>query len=245
MAILMGVLWGIMTVAAMLLTGQFYIPYLLKSRQLVPEDTSHSEASSPIIAQKTTEISKTEFIDKNPKIFYILTFFTAIFVGVSGYFVYPIVSSPVNIAKITLAILVLAMVFVCDLELMIIPNLMAVILILGRIISIIFEFIFYPSIALDSLLNSVITLVISVVVLLIMSVLTKGGLGMGDVKLFSAMGFLLGMRATVAAMVFAMLVGAVFSGILLMTKKRKLKDVIPLGPCVLYGFSIALLVGMI
>lgn len=192
-----------------------------------------------------TELTKTKFISSHPTLFMILMLVSSVFAAVCGYYAYEIASNPINIAKMTLTIAVLAVVFVTDIELMIIPNHLPLSLILGRIITVILEYIFYRDIATQSLVNSVITLIGSVVILLLLSFLTRGGIGMGDVKLFSALGFLCGLRALIASLLFAFVVGALFSTALLLFKKKKLKDVLPLGPCMLFGFGIAVLVSFV
>lgn len=60
--------------------------------------------------------------------------------------------------------------------------------------------------------------------------LKKDALGFGDVKLFAAIGLALGFRGTLWALVLSAVGSAVFFSILLLRKKIKRHDMLPLGP---------------
>ncbi len=61
-------------------------------------------------------------------------------------------------------------------------------------------------------------------------VFRKDSLGMGDVKLFAAIGLCLGFQGTLAALVLSTLSSAILFSILLLMKKAKRDDMLPLGP---------------
>jgi prepilin signal peptidase PulO-like enzyme (type II secretory pathway) len=83
--------------------------------------------------------------------------------------------------------------------------------------------------------------VIPFVGLLALSRLTRGGLGMGDVKLFGALGFLVGLYATISTLFLALLICVAASFVLLIAKKRGLKDKLPFAPFILAGFTAAMI----
>lgn len=58
----------------------------------------------------------------------------------------------------------------------------------------------------------------------------KESLGMGDVKLFAAVGLCLGFRGTLTVLFLSAISSAVFFSILLLLKKVKRDDMLPLGP---------------
>lgn len=60
--------------------------------------------------------------------------------------------------------------------------------------------------------------------------LKKETLGFGDVKLFAAVGLALGFRGTLWTLVLSAVASAVFFSILLLRKKIKRRDMLPLGP---------------
>jgi leader peptidase (prepilin peptidase)/N-methyltransferase len=67
-------------------------------------------------------------------------------------------------------------------------------------------------------------------------------MGAGDVKLALLMGVVLGVLVIVA-MFLAFLLGAVAGIVLIATRRKKRKDVIPFGPYLAMGSVIALLAG--
>lgn len=58
----------------------------------------------------------------------------------------------------------------------------------------------------------------------------KESLGMGDVKLFAAIGLCLGLRGTLTALVLSAISSALIFSVLLLAKKVKRDDMLPLGP---------------
>jgi len=72
--------------------------------------------------------------------------------------------------------------------------------------------------------------------------ITKGkGMGLGDVKLAGLMGLLLGWKQLVFSLYFAFLTGALIGVILILLKKKKLKDPVPFGPFLIAGTLLAML----
>lgn len=73
------------------------------------------------------------------------------------------------------------------------------------------------------------SIVISVPLLLI-AMLTGGGIGGGDIKLFFAIGLALGLRLTLVAGLLSIILGGLIGAILLITKVAKKGTELPLGP---------------
>ncbi|MBR3035607.1 MAG: prepilin peptidase [Firmicutes bacterium] len=65
-------------------------------------------------------------------------------------------------------------------------------------------------------------------------------MGMGDIKLYSALGFCLGFRPLLRIACGSMLTGGICAGILLLLKKVKKKDRIPFGPFIACSAVLAL-----
>ena len=162
-----------------------------------------------------------------------------------GYSAYQHSVSLTAMLKMTLALCVLSCVFITDLELMIIPNVCSVVLLVARLVTVLIELVVAKNEAWVWLLNSLIALVASLLLLIIMSKVTHGGLGMGDVKLFSSLGFLCGIRAVCFTLMFAFLICALVSTGLLITKKKQLKDSLPLGPFIWLGYGVTVLLSII
>lgn len=75
------------------------------------------------------------------------------------------------------------------------------------------------------------------------AVLSRGGVGGGDVKLLSAIGFWLGMPGVIYALFIAAAGGSIAGMVLLAAGKKKKNDSIAFGPFLALGFIIVFLTG--
>jgi prepilin signal peptidase PulO-like enzyme (type II secretory pathway) len=71
----------------------------------------------------------------------------------------------------------------------------------------------------------------------------SGALGGGDVKLALFVGLTTGFPLVIEAMMLTIIIGAVISGLLLITRLRSLRDYVPYGPFLVAGGTITLLWG--
>lgn len=88
----------------------------------------------------------------------------------------------------------------------------------------------------DLWLNFVLGGVIATLVLLILSILTGGNLGLGDVKMVFGLGMFVGKGMLLSFMFATFLSGALISIILLILKLKTPKDRIAFGPYIAFGF---------
>ncbi len=72
---------------------------------------------------------------------------------------------------------------------------------------------------------------------------TEDAMGMGDVKIFAAIGIFLGWKMTVFALFASVVLSGVVSFILIVSKLKSRKDAIPLGPFIVLGTYITLMWG--
>lgn len=77
--------------------------------------------------------------------------------------------------------------------------------------------------------------------LLLLAVLSKGGMGGGDIKLMAVAGVFLGWKGALVAMVVGSIVGAIVSLLLIALGKKSRKDLIPFGPFLCIGILFAAL----
>ena len=75
-------------------------------------------------------------------------------------------------------------------------------------------------------------------------IITKGGIGAGDVKLFSVLGLYTGSGAIFSVIFLTVLFAAVYNSINLLRKKTDLKQEIPFAPFIFWGSVVAMLLGM-
>lgn len=94
-----------------------------------------------------------------------------------------------------------------------------------------------------NLLNSILGLLIGGGLFLIIALASRGGMGGGDIKLISVLGFILGFKKTLLNILLSFIIGAVFSLFLLLLKKKGKKDAIPFGPFINIAFIITLFFG--
>ena len=129
---------------------------------------------------------------------------------------------------------------VIDNKLRIIPNFLPLVLVILRILVFIFE-LFFSDNAVGYLVSSLIGGFISFIVLIIADKITKGGIGMGDIKLISAIGFLCGIYTVIAVMILSLFSCAVVSVILILKKVKTRKDHLPFAPYIYIGYLVMLL----
>ncbi|EKN65862.1 peptidase A24A domain-containing protein [Neobacillus bataviensis LMG 21833] len=83
----------------------------------------------------------------------------------------------------------------------------------------------------DSLLGAV----TGFALLLIIAVVSKGGMGFGDVKLYALLGLVLGVKIVLLSFFLSTLFGAVIGGLALLFKIVKRRQPIPFGPFIAAG----------
>lgn len=82
------------------------------------------------------------------------------------------------------------------------------------------------------------------VVFWVSAILSKGSVGMGDIKLFAVLGLLLGWTAVFNLLFFSILSAAVYSIYLLLCRKGNRKTMLPLAPFAYVGMVLVLLMGI-
>ncbi len=96
---------------------------------------------------------------------------------------------------------------------------------------------------LSAFLNSVSGGVIFGVFFLLITLLYKGGMGWGDVKMAALVGTATGFPSVLVAMFVALLSGGIVAGGLLLLRTKKLKEAMPFAPFLSVGALLALLWG--
>ena len=234
MSVIWSFVWGIMTFVIMKITVKYYLPRLSERLQV-------SASEAPVAFKDTVGNNG---ILNNRVLTIIIIVACTCFAAWCGYTAAVHSVSAVSMLKMTVAMCVLCCIFITDLEFMIIPNFCSAVLLAGRLLTAVYEFIWMREEAIAWLLNSIIALAVCLLLLLMMSRVTRGGLGMGDVKLFSSLGFLCGVRAVCFTLVFAFLLCALVSTGLLITKKKSLKDSLPMGPFIWLGYGVTVLLSI-
>lgn len=129
---------------------------------------------------------------------------------------------------------VLLVVTVIDIHYFIIPN---EILITGLVIGLII----IVSQLMDRLFSGIIGFFIAGLIMLLIAIVSKGGMGGGDIKLSAVMGLYLGWQGVLVALFIAFLCGGIWGSLLLLTGRKGRKDAVPFGPYLALGGAIAAL----
>lgn len=127
-----------------------------------------------------------------------------------------------------------------DLHEMIIPDILVVVIF---ILSILHKIIMYFMGNSPEILNSVLGLFLAGGLFLAIVLLSRGGMGGGDVTLIGALGFVIGWRKILLTIFLSFILGSIISIFLLATKIKTRKDPIPFGPFIILGFFLTVLWG--
>lgn len=144
------------------------------------------------------------------------------------------VIATVEVAACYLAVLAAA---VIDLKTRTIPNGISLALLGIRAVLFIFELIFTDQ-AVAYLISSMIGGFLCALVLIIANKFSKGGIGSGDIKLLSCVGFMCGLYVVFSTLLLALVACVTVSAFLLLLKKCTTKDHMPFGPFIFIGYSI-------
>ncbi|WP_227396735.1 prepilin peptidase [Jeotgalibacillus aurantiacus] len=79
--------------------------------------------------------------------------------------------------------------------------------------------------------------------LFFIAILSKGGMGGGDIKLYGVIGLVLGVKLTLLSFFFATLIGTVAGLFMIVIKKKSRKEPVPFGPSIAAGSLIAYFFG--
>lgn len=127
---------------------------------------------------------------------------------------------------------------VIDAKLKIIPNFIPFGLIIARLGFFAFEFLTKDENAAGLMINSLVSLVLCAVMLLAANKISKGGIGLGDVKLISCIGFMCGLDVVLSVTLLSLIVCVAASLVLAALKKISFKDDMPFGPFIYFGYLI-------
>lgn len=86
------------------------------------------------------------------------------------------------------------------------------------------------------LLNRLLGMAAGFGILFILAVVSKGGMGGGDIKLCAGIGFWLGFPGFLYALLAGSIIGSMMSLLLMAMKRKGIKETIPFGPFLMAGF---------
>ena len=89
----------------------------------------------------------------------------------------------------------------------------------------------------------IVTAATAMIFILLVIVISRGGMGYGDIWIMGLIGSVLGPILTVVSFFLTSMVGGGLAVILLVGKKKKMKEGVPFGPLLIIGFFITLFLG--
>ena len=144
------------------------------------------------------------------------------------------VTSNINIASYLVVFAILITASIIDIRVGRIPDKL---IIAGAAIGLILS-LFNPE---HGLLQGLMTGTVAGLVMLLVSWITKGGLGLGDVKLFGCIGIYLGLESIASAMLISAILSGFFSLVLLCINRDNKKREIPFAPFIMVGTLAAII----
>lgn len=130
----------------------------------------------------------------------------------------------------------LMIIFVTDLSYMLIPNKVLIFFLPIFVILRVIE-------PLDPWWTSITGGVVAFVLIALIIIVSRGGMGGGDLKLFTLLGIVLGLKQVLLAFFLACIIGTIIGVVQLMFKKIKRKEHIPFGPYIVMGTIITCFYG--
>lgn len=125
-----------------------------------------------------------------------------------------------------------------------IPNKILSRLLALRAILLVAEGAMFPRMALVIALSSVLGMLLGGGMFLLARFLSKGGVGMGDVKLFAVIGSYVGSGSIMTVTFLTIVISAAYSIVMLAVKKVRWKEEIPFAPFIWTGTMLAMALGM-
>ena len=116
-----------------------------------------------------------------------------------------------------------------------IPNELIFFIIAERVVFFIPEFFMYPDEIVSLLISSFSGMLTCGMMMLICRIISRKGIGAGDVKLFAAAGFMTNLYGAVNILFYSLLVASAVSIFLLLFKKAKANSTVPMAPFIFAG----------
>lgn len=127
-----------------------------------------------------------------------------------------------------------------DLKVQKIPNKFLLVAVVVRVILLILEFLESSSNAWLTLKSAVVAAIVLFVFFVLILLVFKNSIGMGDVKLFAVIGLYQGIWGSINSIFFSLVASFFLSIMLLIFRKKTRKDTISFGPCAFIGTVIAI-----
>lgn len=247
------------SVSAAALFTLFFFFYMKKTEYFVlaekpPEEEGN--AADKIEKENDTAFSAVEnknteaVYNKKQSVLFTVSFF--LIAVLMNYFVYmysyktsdaALTGQPFIFLKMAVTHMICACAALTDYKRSKIPNKLIVIGLVSRAVIYIAEIITAWGYIKEIFINDMIGFAIGFIMLFVIAVITRGGIGFGDVKLFGVIGLMAGSGGVFAVLFLSLLFSSVISIILMLTRKKTLRSSLPMAPSIYLGFAVTVILG--
>lgn len=147
--------------------------------------------------------------------------------------------APTYQLRMTVILVALAPLALIDHREHVVPNRALGVLLGVRVAIYVWEAIALPDVIIDMLRAEVVTAGIVVLFFVMVRMLNKDGIGMGDIKLFAVMTLFLGTQLALASIFASLLVSFVVALVAMATRRKTRKDAFPMVPSIALGTALA------
>jgi len=149
----------------------------------------------------------------------------------------------INLFRFTMLILLSYIAMIIDIKTKQIPNILVLIMIIAWLLLVVPVMFYDTGYGINMLLNSLLGLLAGGGIFLLVYIISRRGLGGGDVKFMAAAGLFLGFPETIPAIFYGTVFAAVTGLILILIKKLNRKETMPLVPFLFIGIMITAIIG--
>jgi Flp pilus assembly protein protease CpaA len=150
------------------------------------------------------------------------------------------VSNPVGIIKMLLALVCMGGAACFDFREKRIPNIFPVSMAFGAVVLLALGFCLKQNGAISHITTSVVASIGCAIVLVLAAILTKQGIGAGDIKLISALALLTGVYSIIGVLFFGAISCSLFAIVSYIIKRKETSKSVPFGPFLFLGYIIML-----
>lgn len=125
-----------------------------------------------------------------------------------------------------------------------IPNRILLVMLVVRTVILLAECLLYRKLWMSIMISAFMGLIFAGGMFLLCYLISRGGVGAGDVKLFAVLGYYMGSGAVFSVTFLTVLTAAVFSVVALLAKKVNLKKEIPFAPFIFLGTVLTMALGV-
>lgn len=172
------------------------------------------------------------------RVYFVIMVCACLFLAISTCFFYQDLAALYVMKRLYLVTLLFPMAAI-DFRKKIIPNKLLIAALSCRAIILLLEIILHRDNLIYTLISEITSAFGLLAICMIVTFITKDGIGMGDVKLFFVMALFQGFVGVSSAIMISLIIAFIASAYLLIFKKKARKHLMPLGPSILVGTYIS------